>query len=79
MEPKSFSIAEARQMAELLGVDWLKFDAEQFRTGMDVELEHGLIDPKTNITNDDALMTAKIAFAHLKEMPDYYTRLSAME
>lgn len=79
MEPKSFSVAEARRVAELLGVDWSKFDVEQFRMGMDVELEHGLIDPKTNITNDDALMTAKIALAHLREMPDYYTRLSAME
>jgi hypothetical protein len=66
-------------VAELLGVDWSKFDVEQFRMGMDVELEHGLIDPKTNITNDDALMTTKIALAHLREMPDYYTRLSAME
>ena len=46
---------------------------------MDVELEHGLIDPQTNVTNDDPLMTGKIALAHLNESPDYYTRLKKME
>jgi hypothetical protein len=79
MESKSFSAEEAKQMAETLGVDWSNFDVEQFRLGMDVELKHGLINPGTNVTDDDALMTAKIALAHLKEMPDYYTRLSAIE
>ena len=76
-----FTLDEARDAAERIGVDWgsAPFDLEQFRTGMDVELEHGTRDPATNITNDDATMTAKIARAHLNEFPDYYTRLGKME
>jgi hypothetical protein len=46
---------------------------------MNVELEHGQRDPATNVTNDDPLMTGKIALAHLKEFPDYYERLEKME
>lgn len=66
-------------MAEKLGVNWSNYDVEQFRMGMDVELEHGTIDPNTNVTNDDPFLTAKIALAHLNELPDYYTRLEKME
>ena len=80
MEPKkSFTTEEAKKIAEQLEIDWSKFDVEQFRMGMDVELEHGLIDPHTNVTNDDPLTTGKIALAHLNEFPDYYTRLEKME
>ncbi len=76
---KHFSADEAREVGEKLGINWKKFDVEQFRRGMDVELEHGLIDPHTNVTSDVSLMTGKIALAHLKEFPDYYTRLDKME
>ena len=76
---KSFTTEEAKKIGEALGIEWTKFDVEQFRMGMDVELEHGLVDPKTNVTNDDPLMTGKIALAHLNEFPDYYTRLEKME
>jgi hypothetical protein len=76
---KSFSAAEAQVIGAKLGLDWSKFDVEQFRMGMDVELEHGLRDPETNVTNDDPLTTGKIALAHLNEFPDYYTRLDKME
>jgi hypothetical protein len=76
---KKFSTAEAKRIGELLGLDWRLFDVEQFRMGMDVELEHGLVDPHTNVTNDDPLTTGKIALAHLNEFPDYYTRLDEME
>lgn len=80
MEPKkNFITEEAKKIGEQLGIDWSKFDVEQFRRGMDVELEHGLIDPNTNVTNDDLLMTGKIALAHLNEFADYYTRLDKME
>ena len=80
MEPKKhFTIEEAKKIGEVLGIDWSKFDVEQFRMGLDVELEHGLRDPKTNVTNDDPIMTGKIALAHLNEFPDYYTRLEKME
>jgi len=76
---KHFSTEEAKKIGEALNVDWSKFDVEQFRMGMDVELEHGLQDSDTNVTNDDPLLTGKIALAHLKEFPDYYTRLEKME
>lgn len=79
MMRKSFTAEEARRVGMTLGVDWRDFDVEQFRMGMDVELEHGLADPETNVTNDDALLTGKIALAHLREFPDYYDRLSRME
>jgi len=76
---KYFTAEEARKIGEQLGIDWSKFDVEQFRMGMDVELEHGLVDPHTNVTSDDSLMTGKIALAHLNEFADYYTRLDKME
>jgi len=79
MTKKHFTAEEAKEIGEKLGIDWSKFDVEQFRKGMDVELEHGLHDPNTNVTNDDPLMTGKIALAHLNEFPDYYTRLEKME
>jgi len=76
---KHFTAEEAKAIGEKLGIDWSKFDVEQFRMGMDVELEHGKIDPETNVTNDDPLLTGKIALAHLNEFPDYYDRLYEME
>ncbi len=76
---KHFTEEEAKEIGEQLGIDWTEFDVEQFRMGMDVELEHGLVDPATNVTNDDPLMTGKIALAHLNEFGDYYTRLEIME
>ena len=74
-----FSSSEAKQIGEQLGIDWSKFEVEEYRMGLDVELEHGLVDPHTNVTNDDPIMTGKIALAHLNEFPDYYTRLDKME
>lgn len=76
-----FTTAEARQIGVQIGLDWSKtpFDVEQFRTGLDVELEHGRRDPATNVTEDDPITTAKIALAHLNEFPDYYTRLAKLE
>ncbi|MBM3704891.1 MAG: hypothetical protein FJW66_00055 [Actinobacteria bacterium] len=80
MSPKKqFTAEEAKAIGEKLGIDWSKFDVEQFRMGMDVELEHGKVDPETNVTNDDPLLTGKIALAHLNEFPDYYDRLYEME
>jgi Protein of unknown function (DUF5661) len=80
-ETEGFSVDEARRIGEQIGIDWgsAPFDVEQFRSGMDVELEHGLHDPETNVTDDDAVTTGKIALAHLNEFPDYYTRLEKME
>ncbi|MCX6790994.1 MAG: hypothetical protein NTV62_02245 [Candidatus Gribaldobacteria bacterium] len=76
---KEFTIEEAKEIGEGLGVDWSKFEVEQFKFGMEVELEHGLRDSQTNVTNDDSIITGKIALAHLKEFPDYYLRLKKLE
>jgi Protein of unknown function (DUF5661) len=78
---KSFTVEEARQVGERIGIDWATapFDVDQLRRGMDVELEHGLHDAATNVTGDDPLVTGKIALAHLNEFPDYYSRLERME
>lgn len=76
---KHFSAEDARKIGESLGIDWSKFNIEQFRLGLDVELEHGAHDPHTDVTHDDPILTGKIALAHLNEFPDYYTRLEEME
>ena len=80
-ERKSFTVQEARQIGEQLGInrEAAPFDVEQFRRGLDVELEHGLHDPATNVTDDDPVITGRIALAHLNEFADYYTRLEQME
>jgi len=78
-EKKHFTAEQAKKIGEMLGLDWSRFDVEQFRLGLDVELEHGLRDPETNVTGDDPLATGKIALAHLNEFPDYYTRLDKLE
>ena len=70
---------EARRVGDQIGVDWDRFDLEQFRAGMDVEYEHGSHDPQTDVTGDDPVTTGKIALAHMKEFPDYYDRLQRME
>jgi DNA-directed RNA polymerase alpha subunit len=78
---KTFTLEEARTIGEEIGIDWTTspYGVEEFRAGMDVELEHGLHDPETNVTDDDPRVTGKIARAHLNEFPDYYTRLEQME
>lgn len=76
---KQFTTEQARQIGETLGLDWKRFDVEQFRMGLDVELEHGLCDPSTNVTGNDPILTGKITLAHLNEIADYYTRLEKME
>lgn len=78
---RSFTADEAREIGERAGIDWnsARFDLEQFRMGLGVELEHGRVDPVTNVSNDDEITTGKIAWAHLREFPDYYTRLHEME
>jgi len=79
MTIKSFTPNQAKAIGEQLGIRWDRFDVEQFRAGLRVELEHGTVHRASNVTDDDPLMTAKIAFAHLAEFPDYYTRLAKME
>ena len=76
---RQYSTEEARSIGTRLKIDWSQIDLEQFRRGLEVELEHGAMDPETNVTGDDPLLTGKIAWAHLKEIRDYYTRLDRME
>jgi hypothetical protein len=76
---RRINLEEARGIGTRLGIDWKRVDSEQFRRGLEVELEHGARDPETNVTNDDPLLTGKIAWAHLKEFADYYTRLDKLE
>jgi hypothetical protein len=74
-----FTLDQAREVGDRLGVNWAQVNPEQFRMGMEVELEHGVRNVVTNVTNDDLRLTGKIAFAHLVEFPEYYTRLVRME
>ncbi|HAI98785.1 TPA: hypothetical protein DCL30_04600 [Candidatus Peribacteria bacterium] len=76
-----FTPEQAKEVGTKIGIAWkdAAFDLEQFRRGMDVELEHGKRDTRTNVTNDDPVLTGKIAWAHLIEFPDYYTRLDKLE
>lgn len=76
---KSYSQKKAKAIGDSLGLDWKEISLEQFRIGLDVEMEHGTYDLETNVTDDDLFLTAKIVLAHLKEIPDYYSRLLKME
>jgi hypothetical protein len=76
---RQFSVEETKAIGDKLGINWEEVDIEEFRMGLGVELEHGTHDLETNVTDDDELLTAKITLAHLREFPDYYTRLKRLE
>jgi hypothetical protein len=76
---RRFSTEEARRVGDEIGVDWERYDLDQFRAGTDVELEHGSHDPQTDVTRDYPVATGKIALAHMKEFPDYSEPLERME
>ncbi|MDQ2785754.1 MAG: hypothetical protein M3Y58_12215 [Chloroflexota bacterium] len=78
-EDRQFNADEAKRIGEQIGITWNAVDLDQFRKGLAVEMEHGSHDPQTDVTHDDPLLTGKIAWAHIKEYPDYYTRLETME
>ncbi len=79
MDIRQVTIEEAQRLGNALGVNWEQIPLEEFRRGIEVEFEHGAHDPETDVTHDDPLLTGKIAWAHLKEFSDYYTRLDALE
>ncbi len=79
MNKRKVSADEAKRIGDTLAINWHKIELEEFRRGLEVEFEHGAHDPETNVTNDDLVLTGKIAWAHLKEFPDYYTRLARLE
>lgn len=74
-----FSTEQAKEIGDAIGIDWNMVSLAEFHMGINVELEHGAHDPQTNVTNDDPIITGKIALAHIREIPDYYTRLQKME
>jgi hypothetical protein len=74
-----FTTEQAHEIGNKLGIDWGRLNVEQFRIGLDVELEHGLNSPTTDVTGNDPILTGKIALAHLNEFADYYIRLAKME
>ena len=76
---KHFNTEQALEIGDKLSIDWSRFNVEQFRMGLDIELEHGLIAPSTDVTGDDPILTGKIALAHLNEFSDYYTHLEKLE
>jgi len=76
---KEFNEEEAKIIGNKLRIRWDKFNVEQFRKGINVELEHGTRDADTNVSDDEPITTGKIALAHLNEFPDYYDRLEKME
>ena len=76
---RSVNINQAYQIGDALNVNWQVIDINQFRRGLEVELEHGLVDNDTDVTHNDMLITGKIALAHLNELNDYYSRLEVIE
>ena len=79
MRNVEFNSKVAKYIGDQLGVNWTNVTVDEFTKGMNMELEHGKKHMATNISNDDPLITGKIAWAHLMEIPDYYTRLEKME
>ena len=69
-----YNLKDALYASKVLNINFDKFTPEDFLEGINIELEHGTINPKTNVTNDDLIMTAKIALAHLNEFPNYYNK-----
>ena len=67
-----YNIEDAYKVARILNINFDKFTPEEFLTGINIELEHGKINPITNVTDDNLIYTAKIALAHLNEFPNYY-------
>ena len=69
-----FNDYDIMNVANYLNIDFNKFSFDDFKRGISIELEHGLQDKNTNVTDDDLLKTAKIALAHLNEFPNYYNK-----
>ncbi|SFI76936.1 DUF5661 family protein [Olleya namhaensis] len=76
---KKVNTQQAKEIGDSLGIQWKDIQLDEFTKGINVEFEHGTRYPETNVTNNDKALTGKIAWAHLKEFPDYYTRLEKME
>ena len=69
-----YTYNDAIEIAKKLNIDFSKFTVDDFLTGLNIESEHGLVNPITNVTNNNLKITAKIALAHLNEFPNYYNK-----
>lgn len=69
-----FNDYDIMNVANYLNIDFNKFSFDDFKRGISIELEHGLQDENTNVTDNDLFKTAKIALAHLNEFPNYYNK-----
>lgn len=69
-----YSANEISDIAQELGIKFDKYSLDDLITGINIELEHGKVSPTTNVTNDDLILTMKIALAHLNEFPNYYNK-----
>ena len=76
---KKLDSNDAKEIGEDIGIDWNEVQLEEFTKGINIEFEHGTKFSETDVTNDDKILTGKIAWAHLKEFPDYYSRLAKLE
>lgn len=76
---KPFTVHEAKEIGDKLGLDWAQTDIKQFQRGMNAELEDGTYNPVPNFASDDPILVSKVVRAHLKESPDYYARWARME
>lgn len=77
--PKSLQEAKKTVLGEKLKKQIQNADKKELNMGKKVELEHGTVTPCTNVTDNNPVLTTKIAMAHINEIPDYYTRLDKME
>lgn len=73
------SSQEAEVVLKLVNVEGMDIPLEDFRFGLEVELEHGTMFKDANVTNNHPVLTGKIVLAHLKEAMDYYQRLEVAE
>ena len=79
LKSASVELREAEIIRREVGGEALEISAENYRAGLQVELEHGVAFPDANVTNNHPILTGKIVLAHLKETLDYYQRLDIAE
>jgi len=73
------TLNEAKRILREIDSRGMKIEPEQFRAGLDVELEHGTMYKEANVTNNHPVITGKIVLAHMIESLDYYRRLEVAE
>jgi hypothetical protein len=79
LENSKVSSDEAKMILSEINVEKMNVDIDEFRRGLEVELEHGLMFKDANVTNNHPILTGKIVLAHLKESSYYYKLLDVAE